>query len=99
MIIRVFRARVHPGKEKEFERFFVDTALPYVRAQAGLVSAQVGLPVPASPQEFCMHMVWRDLKSVQAFAGDDWQTAVVHPDESHLLAETFVSHYQLVGET
>jgi hypothetical protein len=25
MIIRVFRARIHPGKEDEFERFVIET--------------------------------------------------------------------------
>jgi hypothetical protein len=25
MIVRVFRARVHPGKEDEFERFVIET--------------------------------------------------------------------------
>ena len=35
MIVRVFRARVHPGKEDEFERFVIETALPMVKAAEG----------------------------------------------------------------
>jgi hypothetical protein len=35
LIIRVFRARIHPGKEGEFERFVRDTGVPMVEAQAG----------------------------------------------------------------
>jgi hypothetical protein len=35
VIIRVFRARIHPGKEDEFERFVRDTGVPMVEAQAG----------------------------------------------------------------
>ena len=35
MIIRVFRARIHPGKEDEFERFVRETGVPMVQAQAG----------------------------------------------------------------
>ena len=32
VIVRVFRARVHPGKEDEFERFVNDTGVPMVKA-------------------------------------------------------------------
>jgi len=35
VIIRVFRARIHPGKEDEFERFVAETGVPMVEAQAG----------------------------------------------------------------
>jgi hypothetical protein len=28
VIIRVFRVRIHPGKEDEFERFVRDTGVP-----------------------------------------------------------------------
>lgn len=40
-----------------------------------------------------MVMLWRDLESVRAFAGERWDQAVIHPDEAHLLRETSVSHY------
>lgn len=33
MIIRVFRARIHPGREDEFERFVRDTGVSMVEAQ------------------------------------------------------------------
>ena len=28
MIVRVLRARVHPGKEDEFKRFVIETGVP-----------------------------------------------------------------------
>ncbi len=52
MIIRVFRARVHPGKQQQFEQFFLNKALPNVRAQPGLVSVMVGKPSEVTPNEF-----------------------------------------------
>ena len=33
VIIRVFRAQIHPGKEGEFERFVRETGVPTVQAQ------------------------------------------------------------------
>lgn len=93
MIIRFFRGIVHDGQQDAFQRFFEETGLPLVRSQDGLISASIGLPHVASPREFSMITVWRDLDALKGFAGEDWQTAFIHPDEAHLLAETHVHHY------
>ena len=95
MILRFFRAIVREGKQSEFRRFFLGTALPNVRLQPGLVSVSVGLPSDESPTEFSMVMVWRDLEALKGFTGDNWQAAVIHPDEADLLKETYVYHYDL----
>ena len=31
--------------------------------------------------------------AIRGFAGEDWNQAVVLPEEAHLLKETFVHHY------
>src|SRR4030095_8883749 len=56
VIIRVFRPTIHPGKEREFEAFLRDTAIPLVSQQAGL-GAQWGgrAPGPASAQDPFRH--------------------------------------------
>ena len=93
MITRFFRAIVHDGKQDEFQKFFVGTMLGIVRSQKGLVSAHIGLPHEVSPNEFSMVMVWKDMDALKGFSGENWQNAVIHPDEKHLLKETFVYHY------
>ena len=40
-------------------------------------------------------MVWRDLNALKGFTGENWQEAVIHPDEVHLLKKTHVHHYDL----
>lgn len=97
MIIRVFRAHVHDGKQAEFERFFLTRALPMVQSHAGVVSVTVGRPLATSPDEFLMISVWRDLDALRGFAGEEWQNPVIDPDEVHLLRETFLDHFELVG--
>ena len=97
MLIRVFRAVVRPGQQAEFERFFLNKALPMVKARPGLVSVLVGTPNAASPEEFLMTSVWQDLDTLKGFAGEHWQSAVIDPDEAHLLKETFVYHYEAVA--
>ena len=95
MIIRIFRATVHPGKEAAFRDFFLNTALPHVKSQPGLISASPGLPRAENPQEFCMVMVWKDVASIQAYAGEDWQSPHIHPDEAELVKTRDLQHYDL----
>lgn len=95
MIIRVFRAVVHDGKQKEFEEFFLNQAVPHVSGQSGLISMMVGKPHESSPNEFLMTMIWKDLDSIKRFAGKNWQKAVILEDERHLIKEVFVHHYDM----
>jgi hypothetical protein len=53
MIIRVFRPTIHPGKEREFEAFLRDTAVP-------LVAQHIVSPVTRSSAA-CRHMSLLDL--------------------------------------
>ena len=94
MIIRVFRPTIHPGKENEFELFLRETALPLVSQQSGLLAQHVGRPRDSSSTEYLFITVWEDVKSIQAFAGDRWQEAVIAPDEKHLLKDTWIQHYE-----
>jgi heme-degrading monooxygenase HmoA len=96
MIIRVFRPRVQPGKQEEFERFLRETAIPFVSGHEGLVAQHVCRPTAASPDEFVYVAVWRDLEALRNFAGEDWTKAVIDPGEEHMLRETFLSHYESV---
>jgi quinol monooxygenase YgiN len=95
MIIRVFRARVHAGKAEEFRQFFLEKALPLVRAQPGLARADIGWPIAPTTDEFLMITVWRDLEAVKNVAGDNWQTARILPEERPLLREVEVEHYEM----
>lgn len=96
MIIRVFRPTIHPGKEAEFETFLAETAIPLVSGQSGLVAQQVGKPRDPSSSEYLYVTVWEDVESIRAFAGDQWQQAVIAPDEAHLLKDTWIGHYELL---
>ncbi len=96
MIVRVFRARVRPGKSVEFESLVQQLSIPLVRKQKGLVAFYSGRPTGASKDEFVMVTVWRDLASLKAFAGDNWEAAVIPEDERPVLRQTFVHHYEVI---
>ena len=94
MVIRVFRPTIHPGKEAEFESFLRDTAVPLVSRQSGIVAQHVGKPRDPSSTEYLYVTVWQDVESIRAFAGEQWQEAVIAPDEAHLLKDTWIGHYE-----
>ncbi len=94
MIIRIFRVTVHDGRQDEFREFFLNTAIPLVRGQAGLVSMTPGLPRPETPTEFCMVMVWESVDALKGFAGESWRDAHIHPDAADKVREWSVDHYE-----
>ena len=75
MIVRVFRACVHPGNEDEFERFVIETGVPMVRAAKGCTHVTAGKSRWKEKPEFVVVTHWRSVDGLQAFAGPDWQKA------------------------
>ena len=96
MIIRVFRPTIHSGRESEFESFLRETAVPLVSRQSGLVAQHVGRPRDPSSTEYVFVTVWEDVQSIQAFAGEHWEQAVIASDEQHLLKSTWIEHYEVI---
>ncbi|MFC3616037.1 antibiotic biosynthesis monooxygenase family protein [Lutimaribacter marinistellae] len=95
MIVRIFRAVIFDEKIDEFRTFMLETALPLMKAQPGLVSISPCLPRRENPNEFCLVMVWETVEALAAFAGEDWQKPHVHPDEAGIVKERFLHHYDL----
>jgi quinol monooxygenase YgiN len=99
VIVRVFRARVRPGSAADFEASVRQLSIPLVKAADGLVSWWAGRPL-GETGEFVMVTVWRDLESLQEFAGPDWQREGVIPaDELPLLDGTVLHHYELIDSS
>lgn len=96
MIIRIFQVVTRPGKENEFAEFFHNTAIPLMKATAGIVSVLPGTARPESPREFSFVMVWEDLASLKAFVGEDYQSPHIDPSEAELVESRSIKHYDLV---
>ncbi|MEO3480683.1 hypothetical protein AAFO90_23885 [Phaeobacter sp. CAU 1743] len=80
MIMRIFQVLVREGKEKEFGEFFHSTAIPLMKGTDGIVQVLPGAPRADSPREFSFVMIWRDLASLEAFVGEDYQSGDVPVD-------------------
>jgi quinol monooxygenase YgiN len=96
MIMRIFQVTTRPGKEQEFSRFFHETAIPLMKGTPGIVSVLPGAPRADTPREFSFVMVWKDLDSLKAFVGEDYQSAHIDPAEAELVEKRSIKHYDLV---
>lgn len=97
MITRIFRVRVPAGLHPEFEARFLSVSVPHVEAAEGLVSVSVGRPTRWAPEEYVMISVWRSEAAVAAFAGENWNTAVIPDGMEKYVAECWVHHYEIFG--
>ena len=93
MIVRVFKATIHNGKNEEFKEFFTKTAIPLVKQQEGLVDLFIGLPMDKNSTEFVMVSFWKNVASIKKFSGEQWQNAVIDDREKHLVKSVTISHY------
>ena len=95
MIMRIFQVVTRPGKEEEFGMFFHETAIPLMQSTGGIVSVLPGAPRVDSPREFSFVMVWKDLDSLKAFVGEDYQSPHIDPVEAELVESRSIKHYNL----
>ena len=98
MIMRIFQATIRPGKEAAFADFFHNTAIPLMKSTDGIVQVLPGAARKSTPREFSFVMVWRDLKSLQAFVGEDIDSPHIDPAEAELVEARTIRHYELVED-
>ncbi len=96
MIMRIFQVTTRPGKEAAFSEFFHQTAIPLMKSTPGIISVLPGAPSADSPREFSFVMVWKDLDSLKAFVGEDYQSPHIDPAEAELVESRTIKHYDLV---
>lgn len=96
MIMRIFQVTIKEGKEEEFGDFFHNVAIPLMRRTDGIVQVLPGTPHGDSPNEFSFVMIWKDLASLKAFVGDEYQSPHVDPAEAELVESRTIKHYELV---
>ena len=96
MIIRVFRARIHEGKEDEFKRFVLEKGIPMTKEAEGCTHVTVGKSQTGQP-EFVVVSHWESVEALKAFAGPNWQEAVVLPEEEYMLHSVDCDHYESIS--
>jgi heme oxygenase (mycobilin-producing) len=92
-IARVFRVRIDPSKRQEFEEKFATVSVNAVNKKQGFISEAIFKPTKWSPDEYAMISHWESEASLQAFAGVNWNRAVIPSEMSKYVVECWVHHY------
>ena len=93
-ITRIFRARIRPEQRGEFEEKFFDVSSRVIPQAAGNLLVSVLKPTKWSPNEYAMISVWEDVESLRAFAGNDWNRAVIPPGTEKFFTESWMHHFE-----
>jgi quinol monooxygenase YgiN len=97
MFIRVFRAKVRPGKQAEFKKCLELLTLPNIQYRNGMVAFYPGQPAGTNSDEFVLITVWRDAATDRKHSSGDWARMII-PTEALPLVEDFdIQGYQAFG--
>lgn len=102
MILRVWRGWTTPANADAYQQLLLTTIFPGIAARqiAGYHGIQLGRRKDGERVEFMTTMYFESLDAVQAFAGADWETAVVPPAARALLADFDArsAHYEMLHD-
>ena len=98
MIIRIFRVRVLPGREQDWQERVERLSIPWLKSLPGLVAYYPGRPTLADGERtFTMVMLFESLAAIQAALGEGWRDPVLLGDETTLVESATVEHFEQFG--
>lgn len=95
-IVRVWKGYgSQVGVDRYYREHFPNSVLPHLRSVDGFVDARVLTRAGRGEVEVVVATVWDSLDSVKAFAGEDFERAVVEPAVRELLSrfDDHVTHF------
>lgn len=98
-IIRVFRARAKPGREKALAEKLATSSIEVVQGQPGFLGYLAAGPANDHQREFIFATIWADANAVKARFGDEWRVSHLPPGYAELIEECTVDHYHLTGRS
>jgi heme-degrading monooxygenase HmoA len=96
MITRTWHGKTHSKDAARYLKFLLTEGTQGYRETAGNLSVRVWQAVEGDICHFWTITEWRDIESVKAFAGDDYEKARYYPFDQGMLLEfeERVNHYE-----
>jgi quinol monooxygenase YgiN len=95
VLVRVFRIEVPADRHGEFEALFQTISVDAVRKAEGSLAVEIARPSQWAPNEYAMISKWKSVAALAAFAGSDWQQAMIPPGMDRFVQRCWVHHYEL----
>jgi heme-degrading monooxygenase HmoA len=101
VITRVWRGWALADRAQQYERHYRSEVLAVLRGVAGFEGARLLRRTTGDETEFVSLTFFDDLDAVRAFAGPDYETAVVADEAREVLVrfDDHVGHYDTALET
>lgn len=93
MVLRVLRARIRAGRVADSQRMAHEQSIPGLERTDGTLACFPGEHLDETSREFVMATLWRDLETLEGFAGTAWQTPIVTDAEVPLVEQMFTPHH------
>ena len=97
MLIRLFHAKVRPGKQADFKKVLELLSLPTVQSRKGMIAFYPGQPMGMHGEEFVLVTIWKDLKGMETYTLEEWAKTIVPEEALPLLEEWHVHGYKSFG--
>jgi heme-degrading monooxygenase HmoA len=100
VVARLWHGWTDPANADAYAALLEAEILPGIHRIDGYLGAYLLRREDGERDEFATVTLWRDYEAVRAFAGEDWEAAVVPPDAQSLLADFDARsiHYDVVAE-
>jgi heme-degrading monooxygenase HmoA len=98
MISRMWHGWTTPANADAYERMLVHEILPGIHRVRGYRGAQLLRRDAGGEVEFVTITLFDDMEAVRAFAGPEYELAVIHPEAASLLTryDQRSAHYEQV---
>lgn len=97
-ITRIFRVRIRSELKQEFEEKFSSVSVRAVEEASGSLAVSILKPTKWAPDEYAMISQWENEAALKAFAGEQWNHAVIPPGMEKFVDECWVHHYESWAE-
>jgi len=94
MIMRLFKAKILPGKLDIWQKKVEQFSIPWLKQQEGLLGYYPGKPLSEQSREFTMLSFWENIDELKKAVGENWERVILLEDEASLVEETSVEHFE-----
>jgi heme-degrading monooxygenase HmoA len=101
MIARIWRGVVRRDDADEYAKYIADTGFAAYGTTPGNRGAWMLRRDDGDRTEFITFSLWDSYDAIKAFAGDDYEAAVLYPEDERYLVESEprVKHYEIADTT